>query len=102
MNTNLYHSIRRFVSLNSKEWMQRHLKDQFVKKAAEDNYRSRATYKLIEMDQQYNIIKTKTNVLELGSAPGGWTQYMAHKLKVPNQFSKIVAVDIAQMDEVQL
>ena len=102
MLTKLYREARKFASLNSKEWMQRHTRDQFVKQATADNYRSRAVYKLIEMDQQQNIIKPKSNVLELGCSPGGWTQYIATKLKLPGSNANLVAVDINLMEEVDV
>ncbi|HFE36875.1 MAG TPA: 23S rRNA methyltransferase, partial [Gammaproteobacteria bacterium] len=56
------------------QWMQRHLKDRYVKKAQDDGYRSRAAYKLLELNDKDDFIKPGMCVVDLGAAPGGWTQ----------------------------
>ncbi|UXI16096.1 exosome complex exonuclease [Sarcoptes scabiei] len=66
----------------SKEWMRRHLKDSYVKQSRYQNYRSRAAFKLIEIDDKYNLLKPGMIVLECGAAPGSWTQVFVERLKL--------------------
>lgn len=81
--------------ISSTKWLQRQLNDPFVHMAKEDGYRSRAAYKLTEMNEKYKIISSKKAViLELGAAPGGWVQVMSDL----NPDAKIVAVDLLEMD----
>lgn len=82
-------------SKSSNRWLQEHASDQYVKQAAIDGYRSRAVYKLIELDQKDNLIRPNSVILELGSAPGGWTQYLSRQA---GNKSVIVASDILPMD----
>ncbi len=82
-------------SKSSDRWMKEHVSDQHVKQAQSDGYRSRAVYKLIELDEKDALIRPGSRVLELGAAPGGWTQYIAQKL---NGKGVIVASDILEMD----
>ena len=83
-------------SKSSSEWLQEHFKDQYVKKSQQDGYRSRAAYKLLQIQEKDRIIKPGMNVVDLGSAPGGWSQ-------VARQFigskGKVVALDILPMDQ---
>ena len=82
-------------SKSSNRWLQEHASDPYVKQAALDGYRSRAVYKLIELDEKDKLIKPGSVVLELGAAPGGWTQYLSRKA---GSASCIVASDILPMD----
>lgn len=75
--------------------MKEHFDDGFVQRSKEEHYRSRAVYKLKEIDQKDKILRTGLRVLELGAAPGGWTQYIAEQL---DGTGVIVASDILQMD----
>ena len=61
-------------STGSTRWLQRQLNDAYVQRAKKDGYRSRAAYKLLEIDEKYRILKPKSRVIDLGSAPGGWVQ----------------------------
>ena len=83
-------------SKSSSEWLQEHFKDQYVKKSQQDGYRSRAAYKLLQIQEKDRLIKPGMNVVDLGSAPGGWSQ-------VARQFvgskGKVVALDILPMDQ---
>lgn len=79
----------------TKQWAQRHINDTFVKKAQGQGYRSRAVYKLEEIDQQDNLIKSKFRIADLGSAPGGWSQYILRQKK----HNKIVAIDLLEMGQ---
>ncbi len=78
--------------------MKEHVGDAHVKQAQADGYRSRAVYKLIELDDKDGLLKPGMTVLELGAAPGGWTQYISRKL---GDRGKIVATDILPMDALQ-
>ncbi len=75
--------------------MKEHVGDAHVKQAQSDGYRSRAVYKLIELDEKDKLLKSGMTVLELGAAPGGWTQYVSAKL---GQSGRIIATDILMMD----
>jgi 23S rRNA (uridine2552-2'-O)-methyltransferase len=87
--------VGRAGSKSSNRWLQEHANDQYVKQAAADGYRSRAVYKLIELDQKDALIKPDSVILELGSAPGAWTQYLSRKA---GNKAVIVASDILPMD----
>ena len=67
-------------SKSSDRWLQRQRKDQFVRKAQGGGQISRAHFKLEQLDQRYKLIKPRRNVLELGAAPGGWTNYLEERL----------------------
>ncbi len=82
-------------SKSSNRWLQEHASDQYVKQAAADGYRSRAVYKLIELDEKDKLIRPGSVILELGAAPGGWTQYLSRQA---GDSARIVASDILQMD----
>jgi len=82
-------------SKSSNRWLQEHASDQYVKQAAADGYRSRAVYKLIELNEKDGLIKPDSVILELGAAPGGWTQYLSRQA---GNKSHIVASDILEMD----
>ena len=72
-------------------WLRRQDRDKFVKLSKSEGYRSRAAYKLLEINQKFKIIKKNINVIDLGSSPGGWTQVVANILKKTN--STILAID---------
>lgn len=82
-------------SKSSKSWLKEHFDDTYVKKAQADGYRSRAIYKLIEIDEKEKLLYPGINVIDLGAAPGGWTQYVSQKL---NGRGNIIALDILPMD----
>ena len=77
------------------QWMQRHLKDRYVKKAQDDGYRSRAAYKLLELNDKDDFIKPGMCVVDLGAAPGGWTQVAS---ALVGSKGRIVALDLLPMD----
>lgn len=76
-------------------WMQRHLNDPYVKKAQIDGYRSRAAYKILELDEKDNLFKPGMTVVDLGAAPGGWCQVIADMV---GETGRIIALDILPMD----
>ena len=64
--------------MKSKNWLQRQKNDIYVKKAKNEGYLSRSAYKLIQIDNKYKILKKSNKILELGSAPGGWSQVICN------------------------
>lgn len=86
---------RKSRSKSSNRWLQEHHSDAYVARARADNYRSRAVYKLIELDTRYGLLKPGMSVVELGAAPGSWTQYVAEKV---GDNGTVIASDILPMD----
>ena len=80
---------------SSTRWLQEHFNDAYVKKAQLEGYRSRAVYKLKEIDEKEQLLKLGMTVVDLGAAPGGWTQYVSKKL---DGRGTIIALDILPMD----
>jgi 23S rRNA (uridine2552-2'-O)-methyltransferase len=85
-------------SKSSHKWLQEHFQDEFVKKAYAQGYRSRAVFKLIEIQEKDRIIKPGMNVLDLGAAPGGWSQYVR---KVIGKKNQIIALDILPIEPLE-
>lgn len=81
------------------EWVRRHVNDPYVKRATSQGYRSRAVYKLQEIDEQDSLIKPNMRIIDLGSAPGGWSQYIARK---HGRNCKTIAIDLLPMDSLDL
>jgi 23S rRNA (uridine2552-2'-O)-methyltransferase len=82
------------MAKSSKEWLRRHVTDHYVKKARKEGYRSRAAYKLIEIDQKEKLFRAGQTVLDLGAAPGGWSQVAAQKV-MPG--GRVIAIDVLEM-----
>lgn len=82
---------------NSKDWLKEHFDDQYVHKAKQDGYRSRASYKLIELCEKDRLIRSGMTVVDLGSAPGGWSQVAA---RMVGDHGRVVASDILEMDSI--
>jgi 23S rRNA (uridine2552-2'-O)-methyltransferase len=82
-------------SKSSKRWLQEHFDDVYVKRAHAEGYRSRAIYKLKEVDEKEKLFKPGMTVIDLGAAPGGWTQYVSNKL---DGHGTIIALDLLPMD----
>jgi 23S rRNA (uridine2552-2'-O)-methyltransferase len=83
-------------SLSSKLWLDRQLNDPYVARAKREGYRSRAAYKLIEIDDKNHFLKKGARVVDLGAAPGGWCQVAAKRVHAPAQ-GRVVAIDILDM-----
>lgn len=81
-----------------RKWLEKHRADGFVRRAAEQGYRTRAVYKLQEIDRRDELLSGGMRVLELGAAPGGWSQYVARRV---GQAGLVVAVDLAEMAPVE-
>ncbi len=84
-------------SKSSRRWLDRHFKDEFVKQAQKEGYRSRAVYKLLEIQERDQILKPGQVVVDLGAAPGGWSQ-VAHKNV--GRKGEVVALDILPMEPI--
>lgn len=84
-------------SKSSQQWLQEHNNDYYVKRAQEDGYRSRASYKLLEINKKDRLFKPSSVVVDLGSSPGGWSQVAA---KLVGSKGKVIASDILQMDSI--
>ncbi len=84
-------------SKSSNQWMQEHIDDEYVKKAKAMGYRSRSTFKLIEIQQKDKIIKPGMNVIDLGAAPGGWSEYAR---KIVGKKNKVIALDLLEIDPI--
>src|SRR3970040_2525673 len=78
-------------SNSSRRWLARHVKDKFVRRARQEGARSRAAYKLEEIDRRDRLIQTGMTVVDLGAAPGGWSQYA---IKRVGGSGRVIAVDI--------
>ena len=86
--------------LSSKLWLERQLNDPYVAQARRDGWRSRAAYKLIEMDDKYHFLKPGLAVLDLGAAPGGWSQVAARRVGAADGKGKVIAIDLLEMPEI--
>ena len=86
-------------SQSSKHWLERQLNDPYVARAKREGMRSRAAYKLIEIDDRVHFLKKGARVVDLGAAPGGWSQVAAKRVGAPGQ-GRVVAIDILPMDPV--
>lgn len=84
-------------SKSSKRWLDEHVNDPYVKRAQQDGFRSRASYKLIELINKDNLLKPGMLVLDLGSAPGGWSQVVA---PLVGDRGRVIASDILPMDSI--
>ena len=80
----------------SKNWINKQKRDIYVRQSKVDGYRSRAVYKLIEINQKFKILKNGISLIDLGSAPGSWSQYLSKKIKN----GKILSIDIKKIDPI--
>jgi 23S rRNA (uridine2552-2'-O)-methyltransferase len=86
--------------LSSKLWLERQLNDPYVAQAKREGWRSRAAFKLIEIDDKYHFLKSGQTVVDLGAAPGGWSQVAAKRIGTANGKGKIIAIDLLEMPEI--
>jgi 23S rRNA (uridine2552-2'-O)-methyltransferase len=87
-------------SLSSKLWLERQLNDPYVARAKRDGYRSRAAYKLTEIDDKHRFLKPGAKVVDLGAAPGGWSQIVAKRVGAAEGRGRVVAIDLLPMDAI--
>jgi 23S rRNA (uridine2552-2'-O)-methyltransferase len=86
--------------LSSKLWLERQLNDPYVAQAKREGLRSRAAFKLIEIDDKYHFLKPGITLIDLGAAPGGWSQIAAKRVGAVNGKGKVVAIDLLEMPEI--
>jgi 23S rRNA (uridine2552-2'-O)-methyltransferase len=83
-------------SQSSRAWLERQLNDPYVQRAKREGFRSRAAFKLIEIDDKHHILKRGARVVDLGAAPGGWSQVAARRV---GPRGRVVGIDVLEMDE---
>ena len=81
----------------SKSWVYKQRKDTYVKQSKIDGYRARSAYKLIEIDEKFKIFKSGINVIDIGAAPGSWSQYVAKNIKN----GRLISVDLKNMESIE-
>src|SRR5208282_3491439 len=81
--------------ISSQHWLERQLNDPYVREAKAKGYRSRAAFKLVELDRKFRFLKKGARVLDLGAAPGGWTQVAVARV---GEAGRVVAADILPME----
>jgi 23S rRNA (uridine2552-2'-O)-methyltransferase len=84
-------------SVSSRAWLERQLSDPYVVRAKRDGYRSRAAYKLVEIDDKFHLLKPGARVVDLGAAPGGWSEIAARRTRPGG---RVIALDILEMKPV--
>src|SRR5438477_1643875 len=82
------------MAKSNKQWLRRHVTDPYVRKAREQGYRSRAAYKLLELDERETLFRPAAIVIDLGAAPGSWSQLAAQKV---GPLGKVIAVDLLEI-----
>jgi len=83
-------------SVSSNRWLERQLNDPYVRRAKADNYRSRAAYKLLELDERFGLLKGIKSVVDLGIAPGGWSQVVRRR----SPAAKVAGIDLLPTDPI--
>lgn len=91
---------KRGLKESSRRWLERHLNDPYVQRSKADGYRSRAAYKLIEIDDKHKLLKPGMRVIDLGAAPGGWCQVAVSRVKSTAEEPRVVGIDYLEMDAV--
>lgn len=86
------------IKASSRRWLERHLNDPYVHQSRVDGYRSRAAYKLIEINERYNLLKKGQKVIDLGVAPGGWSQVAADIVGSTDEQPTVVGIDYLHVD----
>lgn len=85
--------------LSSTRWLQRQLNDPYVQAAQRDGYRSRAAYKLLQIDERFELLKPGVSVVDLGAAPGGWTQVVVERVNPAETGARVAAIDLLEMED---
>jgi len=87
-------------TVSSQRWLQRQLNDPYVAEAKKRGYRSRAAFKLLQLDDQFRFLKPGARVVDLGAAPGGWTQVAVERVKPEKSGGKVIGIDITPVEPV--
>ncbi|MBO0661410.1 RlmE family RNA methyltransferase [Jiella sp. MQZ9-1] len=91
---------KRGIKASSRRWLERHLNDPYVRRAKADGYRARAAYKLIEIDDRYKLLKRGQAVVDLGAAPGGWSQVAVERTGSTSESIGVVGIDYLAVEPV--
>jgi len=86
--------------LASTRWLTRQLNDPYVEEAKRRGYRSRAAFKLAEIDDKHHLLRTGMSVVDLGAAPGGWSQISAQRVQLMAGKGRVIAVDVVEMEPI--
>lgn len=86
---------------SSQRWLRRHFNDPYVQQAHAQGYRSRAAFKILEIHQKYKLFKPGQVIMDLGAAPGGWSQVVAPLIKANPQKGQIFAIDLIAVDPIE-
>ena len=81
----------------SKNWVNKQRRDTYVRQSKVDGYRARSAYKLIEIDEKFKIFKDNMSIIDIGAAPGSWSQYASKKIKS----GKIISIDLKEMEKIK-
>ena len=81
----------------SKNWVNKQRRDIYVRQSKVDGYRARSAYKLIEIDEKFKIFKDNMSIIDIGAAPGSWSQYASKKIKS----GKIISIDLKEMEKIK-
>jgi len=87
-------------SVSSKRWLERQLNDPYVARAQREGLRSRAAFKLAEIDAKHHLLKPGARVVDLGAAPGGWSQVAAKRVGAAEGRGRVVAIDVLEMEPI--
>jgi 23S rRNA (uridine2552-2'-O)-methyltransferase len=85
----------------SARWLERQLNDPYVAQARREGYRSRAAYKLLEIDDKYKVLKRGERIVDLGAAPGGWSQVAAARVGSHEGRGRVIAIDLLALDPIE-
>ncbi|MBO6917808.1 MAG: RlmE family RNA methyltransferase [Rhizobiaceae bacterium] len=88
------------MKASSRRWLERHINDPYVQRSKHEGYRSRAAFKLLEIDEKHKILKGAKRIIDLGAAPGGWAQIAAKVTDSSDLDPRVVAIDFLEMDQV--
>ncbi len=86
------------IKASSRRWIERHLNDPYVQRAQLEGYRSRAAFKLLEIDEKHKILGGARRIVDLGSAPGSWSQIAAKVTSSTDDDARVAAIDFLEMD----
>ncbi|HZZ60776.1 MAG TPA: RlmE family RNA methyltransferase [Roseiarcus sp.] len=87
-------------TLSSTLWLERQLNDPYVARARREGYRSRAAYKLLEIDEKYKLFRPGQRIVDLGAAPGGWSQVAAARTGASRADGRVIAIDLLEMEPI--
>lgn len=88
------------MKASSRRWLERHINDPYVQRSKHEGYRSRAAFKLLEIDEKHKILKGAKRIIDLGAAPGGWAQIASKVTESTDLDPHVVAIDFLEMDQV--